>query len=139
MSELQWIYNGLLVMVSGFCIAWGGPAERLGAAVAFGASMLSWLVWTISARHWSGTEYGVLSVDLAVLFAFLAMALKSNRFWPLWATSFQLISVATHAATLVDPDIVPRAYGLAQGFWAYPILLMMAFAAHLHARRAGAI
>ncbi len=132
MSLLQIIYNGLLLLCCTFCYFKGGKTERIAALIALVASLASWAVWIFSGRHWGSTELGVLAIDLAVLLGFLAIALRTDRFWPLWATAMQLIAVATHAATLVNPDIVPRAYSLAQGFWAYPILLMMFGAAWLH-------
>lgn len=69
------------------------------------------------------TELGILFVDLLVLAAFAALVLKTDRFWPLWACGFHLVGVATHLVMLVFPAVLPQAYRIVQGAWAYPMML----------------
>ena len=60
-----------------------------------------------------------------VLAAFIALALRSKRFWPLWVAGLQLTNSMAHVMKAVDLDLVPRAYAAAAVFWSYPILLII--------------
>jgi len=53
------------------------------------------------------------------------LACNSGRYWPIWATGFQIVAVATHFASLWIPDIVPIAYQALLSFWSIPILGVM--------------
>ena len=123
---LQISYWIVLFLCCGYAFRRGGRPERIGAAVALAASILSVAATTEFAARFKGVEAGILAVDVAVLCAFLALAVKTDRFWPLWATAFHTVAVATHIAIAADPTTVPRAYALAQGFWAYPVILSFA-------------
>jgi hypothetical protein len=50
-------------------------------------------------------------IEVAVLAAVLAIALRANRWWPIWVSSFQLLIVATHLAKLAEIK------GLAGAYW----------------------
>ena len=64
-------------------------------------------------------------VDLAVLACFVVVALRSDRFWPLWVAGLQLTTSIGHLLKGIDQDLLPRAYGAALQFWSYPILLIL--------------
>jgi len=130
-------YLVALISSCAFAIRFGGISERYGAAIMLIGSFLT-AVAGLFASGWHNTEIGVLLVDIAVLAAFLTLALHSDKYWPLWTTAFQVIGVATHLARLIDPAIIPRAYSMAQGFWAYPMLAALVIGAranHIAARR----
>ncbi len=80
-------------------------------------------------------------VDLGVLAGFIAVALRSERFWPLWIAGLQLTTSIGHMLKGVDQDLLPRAYGAALQFWSYPILLILAvgtYRSHQRMRRSAA-
>jgi hypothetical protein len=108
-----------------YAVTRGGTDEHVGAAIMFVGAFLSWPAETIFGSQWTSPEYGVFAVDLLILIALFALTFRSSRFWPLWATSFQVIAVVTHLATMADHLILPRAYAIAQPFWAYPALLAL--------------
>ncbi|TZG26192.1 hypothetical protein [Sphingomonas montanisoli] len=122
---LQLAYLITLISICAYAIRCGGRPERQGAAIMIAGSVLTVPAASLVAQ-WQSPALGVLAVDMAVLAAFLAIALRSDRYWPLWTTAFQLVGVATHLARLADPGIIPRAYSIAQGFWAYPMLVALA-------------
>lgn len=74
-------------------------------------------------------EAAVAIVDLAVLALFIAIALRSDRFWPLWVSGLQLTTVLAHLLRILNPGLVDIAYQAAMRFWSYPILLIIAAAA----------
>jgi hypothetical protein len=120
----------LIVLISScvYAIRLGGPSERYGATIMLVGSFLT-AAAGLFVSGWHNTEVGVMLVDLAVLAAFLTLALTSDKYWPLWTSAFQVIGVATHLARFVDPAIIPRAYSIAQGFWAYPMLVALVIGA----------
>jgi urea transporter len=126
LTVLPFIFLATLLGTCWFAVVHGGESERWGAAIIFIGAILSLPAQTLFGSDWNSPEYGLLIVDVLALIAFVALALRSNRFWPLWATSFQAIAVVTHLATMADHSILPRAYAIAQPFWGYPMLLALA-------------
>lgn len=88
---------------------------------------------SVEAR-WSSPETGLLGVDVALLVLLLTIALRSDRFWPLWAAGFHVIGTTIHLATFVEVDIWPPAYANAQAFWAWPVLVALLVGTMLEAR-----
>ncbi|SDC45784.1 hypothetical protein SAMN05444678_103104 [Sphingomonas sp. YR710] len=121
-------YLVTLLSSCAYAIRFGGQSELIGAGIMIAGSFLTPVVgFAFSKLH--AHLVGAMLIDLAVLAAFLTLALRSDKFWPLWTTAFQIIGVATHLAKFVDPAIVPRAYSIAQGFWAYPMLAALVIGA----------
>lgn len=84
--------------------------------------MLSTLCWALLGSEFRSIEIGILTVDIVTLGLLINIALYSNRYWPLWAAAFHSIAVMTHLAMLIDRSIIPEAYAVGQGLWAYPVL-----------------
>lgn len=120
------LYNALLITACGYAWLRGRSDERIAATVCFAASFASLLFLT--RLRFSEIEIGILIVDLAVLGAFVAVALRSERFWPLWVSGLQLTSTVPHLLKLVDPHLMPFAYAAAETIWSYPILIILAVA-----------
>ena len=113
----------------------GTKWERLGMAIVFAGSLATFAVALVFGRNWSNTLYSVLAIDLAALLAFGFIALRSDRFWPLWVTGMQLAQLTTHMARMADPAIVRRAYEAGQGVWSWLQILVIVLATwHLHRR-----
>lgn len=124
-----------------YAAARGGPPERIGALVLLVGSVLSTALMSPAASRFSGVEMGVLAVDVAVLFAYLALALLTDRYWPLWTAALQLIGVLAHIARLADPDMLRNGYAFLLAFWSYPMLLTIVlgtWSRHKRPVRAGA-
>jgi len=68
-------------------------------------------------------------LDFLVLAVFLGHALKSRYYWTLCLPAFQLLTCMTHITKFAAPDILSRVYSVGQGFWAYPQMLVILFAA----------
>lgn len=129
-------YWGFLALCSLFILARGGPPERIGVLIAVVASVLSTASVTRGmAERFTTVEVGVLVIDLVTLGAFLVLAARADRYWPLWVAGFHMVSVVTHAALMIDPGVVPRVYAFAQALWSYPILLAMVVGTIRHRRR----
>ena len=124
MYFLEIVFMFLLLACSAHASIFGGWTGRCGAMIFIGATVLSNI--TVRANpDWVSTSYGLFWVDVACLIALFILACNSNRFWPIWAVGFQTVSVLAHFATMLAPDILPKAYQAIEAFWSIPILGVM--------------
>jgi hypothetical protein len=123
---LQIVYDVTLLAVCLYAFRRGGPSEQLGAAIILIGSLATIVVGSLPHFNWHHARAGLVIVDLVVLLCFYALAMRSERFWPLWATAFHLIAVSMHALSWAIPLVMIKAYILMQGWWAYPMLAAIA-------------
>lgn len=120
-----WLFRTLLIGIVLFALWRGGRDERLVAALCLiGAITTTFLLAPIHERF-EDVELGVFAVDLVLLVGFLAVALRSYRFWPLWVAALQLTTTLGHILKGLDATLIPAAYGAALSFWGYPILIVL--------------
>ena len=133
---MNYYFLALLVACTLYALWAGGAPERIGAAVYAASVAATFLILTAPPRHpWLNLEVGAFIVDVATFLAFIPIALRANRFWPLWVTALLGIGVLGHVAKLMVPDTFWRAYAFVLAFWSYPILALMALGTFLHRRR----
>jgi hypothetical protein len=126
------VYYIFLFTCCGYAIARGARSEYFGAAIMIFGSLSTLVVAQSFGSSWSRLEVGIFAIDIAVLLAFVHLALKSDRFWPMWVTAFQLLAVTIHTAMMVAPQITPWAFATGAVFWAYPMLLALAIGSSEH-------
>lgn len=119
-------------------LAWrfGAGPERYSAAVIIMAKVADVLLHMIvgkgaSFRH---IETGHLVYDLITLAAFLAIALKANRTYPLWLSSFQLFAVVGHFASGLKAA-APIAYAVMAILPSYALIVVILLGIWAEARR----
>lgn len=132
---LQFTYLFALISSCGYAWHVGGRDERQGVIIIILGSVLSLPAASLDPRGWHAAELAVAAIDIAMLGCFLYLALRSDRFWPLWISGVLLAGILTHLMTLIGPELVPPSYALLQGFWAYPVLLIIVLGARGHHRR----
>ena len=120
------IFGPLLLAVFVYASWRGGTDERSIAATCLAGTIATMLAVSPLHKRYAGVEEGLLLVDLAVLAAFIVVALRSKRFWPLWVAGLQLTTFIGHILKGIDQELLPRAYGAALQFWSYPILVILA-------------
>jgi hypothetical protein len=131
----QKIYFILLDLCWIFTTLRGGTPERLGSTILALGSAATVAALSTPATVYMSMESGVFLVDVMCSAAFLALALRSNRYWPLWIAGLQLIGTTAHAVKLVYPDVIPRAYAFVTVFWSYPMLLLIVLGTFRHQQR----
>lgn len=129
----------LLVVSCGYALWRGRKYERIAAGVFVGATVLSILGHSPLHSRYVGIEISDLLVDTAVLIAVLAIALVSDRFWPLWVAGLQLVDSMSHVMKAIDATLVPPVYAAAERFWSYPILGILLVGAWRQHRRSRSI
>ncbi|WP_373490244.1 hypothetical protein [Parasphingorhabdus sp.] len=128
-----YLYYAFLIVCCGYAILRGARSEYFGAAVMIVGSLSTLAVAKSFGTSWSTVEEGIFAIDIIALVALIYLAIKSDRFWPMWATAFHLLAVTVHTAMMVAPDIPPWAFGTGAVFWAYPMLLALAIGSREHA------
>ena len=119
------VYWTLLVLTCIYALVRGGRDERAVAVVCLVASIVTAFVLSPWGQRYSRIETGEMVVDLFVLATFTLVALRSDRFWPLWVAGLQLTSSLAHLLKGINIELLPQAYAAATKSWSYPILLIL--------------
>ena len=115
----------VLLIVSAYAFARGQLDERWAAAICIVATIGTKLLHSPLTSRFSSVEVGVLVIDCLTLAAFTAIALRSQRFWPLWVAGLQLTTILAHLLKAVELDLMPQVYAAAARLWVYPIFLII--------------
>jgi len=113
----------------------GGAPERIGSTILAVGSVLTVVAVSAAPMRFGSVEIGIFLVDVAALVGFLILALRAERWWPLWVTSLQVIGTTAHAVKLVNPEVIRWAYAFALAFWSYPMLALLVLGTWNHQRR----
>ena len=125
------LFDLLLFGACGYALLRGSFDARVVAVVCIVANFASYAL----VSRYSSVETGVLVVDALAFAGFTAVAMMSDRFWPLWVSGLQLTAILGHLLKGVATDLLPTAYAAALHFWSYPILLILAVGVWRNQRR----
>jgi len=122
-SLTQWSSLAALLITAGVALWRGGWPERLAGA----AMIVAWFAtgFLYNNQQKFGPQTAVFLVDLALMLVLLFIALRSDRWWPMWACGFHSLSLILTLATLADPDI-PNHATLNAGGGVFSYLAMIA-------------
>lgn len=130
-------FNAFLVLCLVYGMQFGGKPEK--------AAMLSQAtaaVLTICAIHllphsvrFTSVAEALAFIDVALLLTLTWLALRANRIWPIVLAGLQLSTVGVHASKAVFPALPAASYGIFAQFWAWPMLLTVAFGIYRHRTR----
>lgn len=124
------------VLVSGYALWRGGKPERLVGSVLLIAMIATALMPVAPGRSYYMLHLPLLAIDLLLLSALTAVALRANRFWPLWLAALQLVAIGVHGVRAYDPHILPIVYARIVGEIAYPMLALLVIGTVRHHSRA---
>jgi hypothetical protein len=106
--------------------AWrrGDHAAQLATAACVAAWLASLLLQ--DRRDWLGPQWGMFAVDAALFAALLAIGLRSDRLWTLFAAGFQLLAVSLHLAFALARHVWSPAYFVGLQVSSYLVLAAIA-------------
>ena len=116
----------LLVLVALYAFVRGRRDERQVGVIFVLGVIATEIVLPPPRLRFEGVETHLMLVDIVVFLGFTFVALRSERFWPLWIAGLQLTAVFGHVLKAVDVTLFSRAYAAALVVWAYPMLLILA-------------
>lgn len=120
--------------VSFFAIRRGGAPERVVGWMLLVAEFLN-LVGGVPAGGFRIVAQSQFFADVALFGGLLIVALRANRFWPIWLAALQLIAIGVHGVRAIDGFLVPYAYYKSLEKIAYPMCLALAVGTYHYLRR----
>lgn len=127
-------YIGLLIGGCAFAILRGGLPERLVGWLVLATFAADPVLHLLFARTFTQVDPTHLLIDSVRFAGLSAIALRANRFWPIWLSAFQLLALAAHLAKAMALTIHPVIYGLMQAMWSYGIVIGLIVATRVHQR-----
>lgn len=123
---LALLYNATVIIVCGFAFLRGGRPEKIGAAANLVASLLTFGLRLSHITRGAPAELAVLAIDTGVLASFFWLAVRTVRYWPVWAFGFALADVFVSLAGGLIPNTPLFAYQTGLGIYAYLALAALA-------------
>lgn len=111
---------------------WGGRQEQL-TACAFCLGLIG--STRSNTSRYAHVETGILLIDTFILLGLVGLAMRSDRFWPLWAAAFQMLAVCVHIASIAETDDYDWAYAIAVNFWTFPVVFALIISIALESRQ----
>jgi hypothetical protein len=117
----------LFLALSAVVIAYrfGGPPEQQGAKIIIAMLAINYLGMLIINKRYATVDPIALLVDSLGFLGFAAIGIYSKRIWPLWASSFQLLSVGAHFVRAVELPVRPIVYAWMKSAPTWAVLLLL--------------
>jgi hypothetical protein len=132
---VNYVFLILLIACCFYAFVKGAAPERIGMAIYAAGSVLTLLAVSAPSIRFKGVEVGVFIVDVCVFFSFVLLALRADRFWPIWVSALIGLGVLGSLAMLMHPRVIPWAYAVVLSIWSYPILMLIAVGTRNHQLR----
>ncbi|MDQ0252226.1 energy-converting hydrogenase Eha subunit C [Sphingomonas kyeonggiensis] len=128
------VYLALLVGCCLYALARGGTPERAAVGILVSAVAATILSPAAGSHRFYQLELNLLVIDGTLFLAMTVLALKAQRYWPMWLAAVKLNTVVTHLLIL-SPTLPPWSYAIANAAWSYPSPLLIAIGAVRHRQR----
>lgn len=117
-----------------YAIRCGGGPERI-----IGATILATVVADPILHLALNVRFGSvdpthLIIDVARFGAFTLVALRANRFWPIWLAGLQMLALGAHLTREMELSIHPVVYAVMKAMWSYGMVVLLVFATRHHQR-----
>jgi hypothetical protein len=126
------LFFALTLLSCTYALWRGGRDEKICAWIMIAATLVTRFTVPIEYFRFYAIEPGPFVIDAAMMAALTMLALRSNRFWPLWMAGFQGYSIVAHVARILTPTVGPKMYAIGQGLMCYPMMLLLVIAVVRH-------
>ena len=99
------LFRILLALVAFYAFLRGKRDERNVSIILVVGVIATHFAWTPVNERFAGLETHVMAVDIVVFAGFLWVALRSERFWPMWIAGLQLTTIFGHLLKAVEGDL----------------------------------
>lgn len=131
------IQVALLLLVALYAFKKGGEPERHVALVLLGMLVAN-IVFAGLSGEWTdyrGIPWFRVALDCIGFGFILAIALRADRWWPLWVSGVQLQAVLAHLLRALDASLPPLAYAIMERWPFWIAIALTGIGTFLHARR----
>lgn len=108
-------YLALLVLCCSYALWRGGAPERWGVAILLASIALSGVI-PRSGLRFGQIEVGFMIGDLAMFIAISVLAVRAQRYWPMYMAAILLDTLITHLLML-SPHVMPWSYSAMLAGW----------------------
>jgi hypothetical protein len=117
----------LLLALSAVTIAYrfGDRPEQQGAAIIIAMLAINYLGMLVFIKRYATVDPVACLVDGLGFLGFAFIGIYSKRIWPLWASSFQLLSVGAHFIRALELPIRPIVYAWMKSAPTWAVLLLL--------------
>jgi hypothetical protein len=128
---------GSQLALAGAAWRWGAGPERACVAANIYMRIADLIYHWLFGTHvyFANVEIGHAFIDLTTALAFLLIALRANRVYPLWLSALQFVSFISHIAVSLSHAIAGLAYWILIVSPSYLQLIVLALSIFLHHRR----
>lgn len=134
MTHLE-VFYALLGLCTGYALLCGGAPERIVALLFLGATALMPFVLSAQLGRYRNVEVGALAVDAVMYVALLWVALRAERYWPLWMSALQGVQLLGHGIGLLGYKLLNLSYAIIDHTICYPMMLLLAIGVRRHQLR----
>jgi hypothetical protein len=135
------IYTVLFALVVIYALVRGGGPERLFASILTAMLVVDRVGHAVLGETSRSAINGLhFVIDLGSFAAMMAVMIWSRRFWPIWACSLQLLSLASHVTRMLDarlPPVITAILGIAPNYLICVCLMLGTVLHRLRLRRRG--
>ena len=128
-------FNLLLFAICGYALWRGGSPERWGAGSCLLAAAATLIAPLPGGPVYRSLEIEIMVIDLVLLAVLLVLAMKANRYWPIWAAAAHSTAVAVHLTKAINPSIVWPLYAVAASASSIAVILILWVGTLRHRKR----
>lgn len=103
----------------------GGQPERQGATIIVAMAVVSLSGLLVFVRAYATVDPVALLADFLGFLGFAIIGIYSKRVWPLWASSFQLLSLGAHFIRAWELPVRPIVYAWMKTAPTWAVLLLL--------------
>ncbi|UVO50143.1 hypothetical protein M0208_06275 [Sphingomonas sp. SUN019] len=129
------VFYSLLATAVSTAFLIGGRPEKQVAGMLLAATCFSKLVAWQPLAHFANFEPALFATDVLLLVGLGRVALRSDRYWPIWLTALHAYSVIAHVARALNTDTNVTVYLANSAMTADPGLVLLTVGSWRHWRR----
>lgn len=129
------LFYALLTVATLLAFTIGGRPEKQVAMMLIAATVASKFVAWQPFAHFGRFEPALFAIDLLLLVGLGSVAVRSDRYWPIWLTALHAYSMVAHVARLLIPATDLSVYLANSALMADPGLILLMVGSWRHYRR----
>ncbi len=128
------LFLALFAASSIYALIRGGAPERLTTVLLLSALILTILTASPEATRFRHAETTLFLIDLALFAALYLLSLFTTRFWPIWMSAMQGLTVLGHVSVFDQPG-TGFGYAVLEQIWSWPMSILLIAAVYRHRQR----